>query len=97
MTFDRDAKLRLVAYPLTFALLSPGLILTLPPTKEGIFFTRETSLPAILTHTAVFGAAAAGIETAIKQGALNEWPKHGFLISKGKDLFRRVSKTEFFE
>ena len=39
-----------------FILLSPGLLLTLPPlSKSGVFMSRKTSVIAILVHAIVFG------------------------------------------
>ncbi len=43
---------------LLFVLLSPGMLLTLPP-KGGIWMTKTTSLPAIAVHTVVFMVAFA--------------------------------------
>jgi hypothetical protein len=40
-----------------FILLSPGLLLTLPPVKNAIFFSRKTSILAIFVHALVFAAA----------------------------------------
>jgi hypothetical protein len=40
-----------------FILLSPGLLLTLPPVKNAIFFSRRTSIIAVLVHALVFTAA----------------------------------------
>jgi hypothetical protein len=39
---------------LLFFVLSPGLLLTLPPKFDGIFFSKETSIPAVLTHTGIY-------------------------------------------
>jgi len=41
---------------LLFILLSPGLILTLPPVSKSIFFSRKTSILAIFVHALVFAA-----------------------------------------
>ncbi len=37
-----------------FALLSPGLVLTLPPGSKGVFMSGQTSLIAVLVHAVVF-------------------------------------------
>ena len=42
---------------LLFILLSPGLLLTLPPVKKRIFFSMKTSVIAVLVHALVFAAA----------------------------------------
>jgi hypothetical protein len=40
-----------------FILLTPGVILTIPPGSKGIFFSGETSLDAVLTAAVLFAAA----------------------------------------
>ena len=42
---------------LLFILLSPGLLLTIPPVSKNIFFSFKTSLIAILIHALVFAVA----------------------------------------
>jgi hypothetical protein len=37
-----------------FILLSPGVVLTLPPGSKGIFFSGQTSFAAVLVHSLVF-------------------------------------------
>lgn len=39
---------------LLFAVLSPGVLLTLPPGSKGVFFSCQTSLLAVLVHAVVF-------------------------------------------
>ncbi len=39
---------------LLFVVLSPGLLLTLPPGSKGVLFSRQTSLLAVLVHAVVF-------------------------------------------
>ena len=39
---------------LLFVLLSPGVILTLPPVGSNIFFSGKTSVTAVLVHAVVF-------------------------------------------
>lgn len=41
-----------------FVLLSPGLIVTLPPGPGGILMSGETSRSAVLTHALLFGVLA---------------------------------------
>ena len=41
---------------LLFILLSPGLLLTLPPVKNAIFFSGKTSILAVFVHALVFAA-----------------------------------------
>ena len=42
---------------LLFILLTPGVVLTVPPGSHGIFFSGETSLEAVLTATVLFATA----------------------------------------
>lgn len=37
-----------------FFLLSPGVILTLPPVGHGVLFSGRTSVPAAIVHSLVF-------------------------------------------
>lgn len=37
-----------------FVILSPGLLLTLPPGSAGVFTSGQTSLAAVVTHSLVF-------------------------------------------
>ena len=39
---------------LLFILLSPGLLLTLPPVGKKIFMSHQTSVAAVLVHALVF-------------------------------------------
>jgi len=49
---DREI-VQMVSLLLFFA-LSPGLLVTLPPKFDGIFFSKETSIPSVLTHTGIY-------------------------------------------
>ena len=42
-----------------FMSLSPGMLLTIPPGKGGMFTSGETSQSAIITHTVVFAVVFA--------------------------------------
>jgi hypothetical protein len=44
----------LIAATLLFILLSPGVLLTLPPIGGKIFMSGKTSLTAVLVHAVVF-------------------------------------------
>ena len=41
---------------LLFVLLSPGLLLTLPPVGKKVFMSGKTSVMAVLVHALVFAA-----------------------------------------
>jgi hypothetical protein len=49
--------MRILASVVLFILLSPGLILTLPPVGGKIFYSMKTSVMAVLVHAAVFAVA----------------------------------------
>ena len=44
----------MLAAVVLFVLLSPGLLLTLPPVGKKIFMSRQTSVAAVLLHALVF-------------------------------------------
>jgi hypothetical protein len=44
----------MLAAVVLFVLLSPGLLLTLPPVGKKIFMSRQTSVAAVLVHALVF-------------------------------------------
>lgn len=39
---------------LLFVILSPGIVLTIPPRSKGLFFSCQTSFLAVLVHAVVF-------------------------------------------
>jgi hypothetical protein len=47
-------KADLIVPAVLFLILSPGLLLTLPPSSGGVFRSGQTSIAAILTHAVVF-------------------------------------------
>lgn len=49
----------LVVPTVLFVLLSPGLLLTIPPGKGGLLVSGETSLNSMLAHTLVFAVVFA--------------------------------------
>ena len=44
---------------LLFVLLSPGVLLTLPPLNRGVFMSGQTSLVAAVVHAVVFALVLA--------------------------------------
>jgi hypothetical protein len=44
----------LILLALLFILLSPGVLLTLPPLSRGVFMSGQTSLLAVVVHAVVF-------------------------------------------
>jgi hypothetical protein len=54
-------KADLIVPAILFILLSPGLLLTLPPSSGGIFMSRQTSVTAIVVHAIVFTVIFAGL------------------------------------
>lgn len=53
----------LLVVVLLFILLSPGVLLTLPPCSKGIWMTRQTSAKAVALHTLVFLAALYAVKS----------------------------------
>ena len=47
----------MIAEIVLFILLSPGILLTLPPVGKKIFMSCETSIAAVLVHALVFAVA----------------------------------------
>ena len=54
-------KADLIVPAILFILLSPGLLLTLPPGSGGVFMSRQTSVTAIIVHAVVFTAVFSGL------------------------------------
>jgi hypothetical protein len=52
-------KVDLIVPTVLFILLSPGLLLTLPPGSGGIFLSGQTSLISVITHAIVFAVVFA--------------------------------------
>ena len=46
---------------LLFILLSPGVLLTLPPLRKGAYMSGETSLTSVLVHALVFAVVYMGL------------------------------------
>ena len=44
----------LIVPTILFMLLSPGMLLTLPPSSRGVFMSGQTSVTAVLVHAMVF-------------------------------------------
>jgi hypothetical protein len=52
---------------LLFVVLSPGLVLTLPPVGPKIFFSGKTSVTSVLVHAVVFAAALYFLGTELER------------------------------
>jgi hypothetical protein len=50
-----------------FALLSPGLLLTIPAESKGVWMSGQTSTYAILVHTVVFAVVLGLISWLLKK------------------------------
>ena len=57
----------LVVPTVLFVILSPGVVLTLPPGKSGFITTGETGLDSMLTHTLVFAVVFAILRKTFPQ------------------------------
>ena len=64
---------------LLFALLSPGLLLTLPSGTKGVFMSLQTSVPAIFLHAFIFAAIYVAVSHCywryLKAQKLQKWQK----------------------
>jgi hypothetical protein len=60
-------NLNVIVPVILFVLLSPGLLLTLPPLSKGIFNSEQTSVVAILVHAVVFGVVYTGLRAVFPQ------------------------------
>lgn len=69
--------------PLLFILLSPGLLLTLPPVNKKIFMSGQTSVAAILVHALVFTLVLYGIK------------QYYILNSPDKEAFENYTNTNW--
>lgn len=54
-------KTDLVVTALLFALLSPGLLLTLPPSFGGVFRSGQTTTQSVVTHAVVYAIVFASL------------------------------------
>ena len=50
-----------------FMILSPGILLTLPPGSSGVFTSGQTSLAAAVTHSLVFALVFASLRKQFPQ------------------------------
>ena len=51
----------LIVPALLFILLTPGVILTLPPGSSGVFFSGQTGIVAVMVHAIVFSILFASL------------------------------------
>lgn len=75
----------LVLQTLLFALLQPGMLLTLPPVGKKVLASCQTSPQAVLVHAVVFGIALYLVQVA----------KEGFKGSKKEGMEREGFVTGF--
>lgn len=57
----------LVVPTVLFMLLSPGMLLTLPPSSGGIFMSGQTNVNAVLVHALVFAIVFAFLRKTFPQ------------------------------
>ena len=50
-----------------FVLLSPGVLLTLPPLSKGVYMSGQTSVTAVIVHALVFGGVYALLRKVFPQ------------------------------
>ena len=59
---------------LLFFILSPGVLLTIPPCSKGLFMSNQTSIAAAAVHAVVF-VAVAYLLASVAEGFANAPPK----------------------
>ena len=64
--------MKLLTVTLLFILLSPGVLLTLPPVGKKILCSGKTSLVAVLVHAVVFYVVAAYLLPRVLEGFEDE-------------------------
>ena len=76
--------------PILFILLSPGVLLTLPPVGKKVFMSGQTSTLAVLVHAAVFTFALHLLKPYLTsgEGFQANWDKHK--TSRGLGMFGAV-------
>lgn len=80
---------------LLFVLLSPGLLLTLPPVNKKIFMSCQTSVQAVFIHALVFGFALyalKGVAEGFKGSKKEAMGREGFIT--GFDPTPATAKTK---
>lgn len=80
---------------LLFVILSPGLLLTLPPVGKKVFMSCQTSVQAVLVHAVVFGAALyalKGVAEGFEAYKKKEMAREGFIT--GFDPTPATAKTK---
>ena len=80
----------MLAEVVLFILLSPGLLLTLPPVGKKVWMSRQTSTAAVLVHALVFALLLMNIQNIPILNRLdgfqdNKEVKEGFLMFMGTD------------
>jgi hypothetical protein len=50
-----------------FVLLSPGLLLTIPPLKRGLFMSGQTCITAVFVHALVFALVYSGLRNTFPE------------------------------
>lgn len=67
-----------------FIILSPGVLLTLPPIGGKIFMSGKTSMTAVLVHAVVFGLALYLIDSYYNMEGFIELPRKPAFITCSK-------------
>lgn len=72
-----------------FFVLSPGVLLTLPPGSRGVFMSRQTSLLAAAVHAVVFMLVAGYIKRNYTSEGFEEQKKEALEEEKKEAFFNR--------
>jgi hypothetical protein len=65
--FDNKELTNILVPTLLFIILSPGLLLTIPPQDKGLFMSGQTSVTSILVHAVVFAILFYALRTFFSQ------------------------------
>lgn len=74
---------------LLFVVLSPGVLLTIPPVGKKIFMSGKTSVIAILVHAAIFGVLMWFL-CPMKEGFQLNSPERANMLTKRIEFKRNV-------
>lgn len=75
-----------------FVLLSPGVLLTLPPVGGQVFMSGKTSLIAVLVHAVIFVVVFIYSGDIPILNQLDDYQKEGFLNSNSQCTTNRNNK-----
>ena len=75
-----------------FILLSPGLLLTLPPVGKKVFMSCQTSVLAVFVHALVFGVALYYINSIPVLNQLDGFQGNNMMMKKNEGFQPKPKK-----